>query len=871
VDSSLLDTPLAWKIWQMGASEIYLNGKLIQKLGVVSPDDEREVLFNPKENPYAFQFKGSTHQVLAIRYSFTKSNPYMNFFAFGNPCLNIQVTRMEDAIGKLLYDKSYKAFIEFGKVGFLLFLGLLHLFFYLSYPKQRTNLYYSLFLLTQAVGYFLAYFGFLPTGESTFLLHFSHNILWLTFLTWGNLAVYSYARQSRDTFFWMVVWGMLPVLLLSRWPYSWGGYFFPVYVGLAILNATRVSARGIKNNIPGSKLVFAGWLIYLVCFSLTYLLIYHVIGIPFSLNRVFLIDSIFHIGVIAEALPFSILLAMEYARTNRSLQASLIESELRRLEAEKMHELDKMKSHFFANLSHEFRTPLTLITGSVENLSNQEKVTAGQQAHYQLIHRNAERLLELINQLLDLSKLEAGKLQLHKQPGEVIASLQVLASSFASLFESKRITYWYNLPFEPFYAHFDSDKLEKILTNLLSNALKFTPADGKVVVSAVVLPQNAFWRNLQITVQDTGIGIATEGLSRIFDRFYQADPSTTRVHEGTGIGLALVKELVELHAGTIKAESTPGAGTTFVVTLPLEVAQPVAKPEKEPASKLAKEPGGEYAAALADPTGEPMDKTLISYRISVLVVEDNREVRRLIQQSLSHYYEVVEAENGLEGYHKALDRIPDLIISDVMMPELDGVTLCGKLKADERTSHIPVILLTAKADIESKLTGLQTGADDYLTKPFRLEELQVRVKNLIEGRRKLRERYSRSVTLEPTDVAVTSTDEKFLQKALAVLESNLSDSTFDVATFSKEIGMSRAHLHRKLTALIDQSPSDFIRTIRLKRAARLLEQQAGNVSEVAFQVGFNSLTYFTKCFREYHGQTPSGYAGKNSSLNESKQ
>jgi YesN/AraC family two-component response regulator len=227
----------------------------------------------------------------------------------------------------------------------------------------------------------------------------------------------------------------------------------------------------------------------------------------------------------------------------------------------------------------------------------------------------------------------------------------------------------------------------------------------------------------------------------------------------------------------------------------------------------------------------------------------------------------LEAENGLKGYEQALEVIPDLIISDVMMPGMDGVTLCKKLKTNEHTSHIPLILLTARADTESKISGLETGADDYLTKPFQIQELQVRVKNLIDSRRKLRERYSHSLTVEPTEVAVTSTDEKFLQKALAIIEANLSNTAFDVETFSKEIGMSRGHLHRKLTTLIDQSPSDFIRTIRLKRAAQLLDKQAGNVSEVAFQVGFNSLTYFTKCFREFYGKTPSEYVDKNSYLN----
>ncbi|CAN5921824.1 hypothetical protein BH24BAC1_BH24BAC1_40630 [soil metagenome] len=407
---------------------------------------------------------------------------------------------------------------------------------------------------------------------------------------------------------------------------------------------------------------------------------------------------------------------------------------------------------------------------------------------------------------------------------------------------------------------FEKDKLEKILSNLLSNACKFTASGGEAALAVAVERPNLVQAVLHISVTDTGVGIPAELAGRGFERFFQADASATRAHEGAGIGLALTRELVELHGGTIGVESRPGQGSTFRIVLPLPVAgQPEAEPiESGEEQRLLPE---QEAMLSADPVeGHQQEKPAGKDQPVVLVVEDNAELRHFVRESLPAEYARFEAADGNEGWEKALELLPDLIIGDVMMPGLDGVSLCQRLKSDVRTSHIALILLTAKADGESKLAGLETGADDYLTKPFRLEELQLRVQNLLESRRKLRERYSRSLTLQPAEVAVTSVDERFLQKVLEVVEQHLADPAFDVDVFSWETGMSRVHLHRKLKALTDQSPGELIRTFRLKRAASLLEQQHDNISEVAFAVGFNSLTYFTKCFREQYGQTPSAYA-----------
>jgi DNA-binding response OmpR family regulator/nitrogen-specific signal transduction histidine kinase len=532
---------------------------------------------------------------------------------------------------------------------------------------------------------------------------------------------------------------------------------------------------------------------------------------------------------------------------------------LKKLEAEKLHELDKAKSNFFTNISHEFRTPLTLISGAVELLDHPEKPVNNPKQELSLIKRNAARLLQLVNQLLDLSKLEAGKLQLEKHPGEITRFLKTIAGTFASQFGSKQITFFCDLPEDPLYLEFDPDKLEKVFSNLLINAFKFTPTGGQVRFSASVIAESDSGIQMQFRVKDNGIGIPAERVPHIFERFYQGDASVTRTFEGTGIGLALVKELTELHGGSIAVKSSPDSGTTFTVNLTLETVDRGKMAEfKKVETTIA--PGlqdnGIYDTDIYPPQGLISNNGALP---SVLIVEDNPDLRHFIAQNLQTLYHVLEAENGKEGYQLATAAMPDLIISDVMMPVMDGISLSDKVKNDERTSHIPLILLTARADSESKITGLETGADAYLTKPFEMKELKVRIHHLIEGRKKLREKFGRSLTLDPSEIAVSSFDEKFLTKAMAIMEENIMNADFDVEAFSREIGISRTNLHRKLKALTDHSATAFIRVFRLKRAMSLLEQNSGNISEVAYAVGFNSVSYFNKCFKKQFGKTPSDF------------
>jgi DNA-binding response OmpR family regulator/two-component sensor histidine kinase len=523
---------------------------------------------------------------------------------------------------------------------------------------------------------------------------------------------------------------------------------------------------------------------------------------------------------------------------------------LEKMTAEKLQEVDALKSNFFANLSHEFRTPLALIKATVGKLHS-APINAFE-SDYQLIDRQAGQMLDMINQLLDLSKLEAGKLILNPQPVELSGFLKDLAGSFVALFESHGLTFRYTLLLQPVWVNADGANLTRILSNLLTNAAKFTPAGGQVQFLVVLENLHSDAVNLRITVEDTGIGISAQQLPNIFDRFFQADSSLTRSYQGTGIGLALVKELVELHKGVIKVESTPGTGTIFTIQLPLPVVdQPHqhTTPQKihDVSAKGGDAVGGEY-------------KPVTGQKAQLLIIEDNADLRNFLVDSFASEYKTLAAGNGNDGLELALAHLPDLIISDIMMPEIDGVELCRRLKTDERTSHIPVILLTAKAGTKNKLEGLETGADDYLTKPFEREELLTRVKNLLAGRKLLRERFGRQLLVQPAEVSVTSADEKFLEKVFGLLEENLSNADFDVTAFSKEIGMSQTHLHRKLTALLGQSANELIRTFRLKRAASLLSQQHGNVSEIAFMVGFTNANYFSKCFRDQFSQTPTEYA-----------
>jgi two-component system, sensor histidine kinase ChiS len=526
--------------------------------------------------------------------------------------------------------------------------------------------------------------------------------------------------------------------------------------------------------------------------------------------------------------------------------------------AEHLSELDTLKTRFFANISHEFRTPITLILGPLKELYN-EADNEEQKSLLGTMMRNGQRLLRLVNQLLDLSRLEAGKLKIQASHTEVVQFLREIASSYESLAAQNKIRFSFYAEIEELHMSLDQEKIEKVVHNILSNAFKFTTENG--AVSLNLRADNN--QQAIISVSDTGIGIPSDQLNHVFDRFYQVDNSQTREYEGSGIGMALAKELVELHQGTITLESEFGKGSTFTVRLPLD-----------------KKYGPEEGAALGEASGErKFSNEIISERLRsafistsresaseaqsiLLIVEDNGDMRNYIARTLGEEYQIVEAKNGKEGMEKASELLPDLIISDIMMPEMDGYKLCELIKTKEITSHIPVILLTAKADQQSRITGLEQRADDYLLKPFEAEELRLIVRNHIEAQKKMREKFSKEITLEPKQISLNSLDEKFLQKVLAIIEAHIEDEDFSIEDFSHEAGYSRMQLYRKLTSLAGQTPSQFVRTIRLKRAAQMLTNKTDNVTQIAYSVGFNSLAYFSKCFKDQFGVTPGQFADK---------
>ncbi len=532
------------------------------------------------------------------------------------------------------------------------------------------------------------------------------------------------------------------------------------------------------------------------------------------------------------------------------------ELKMQKFESQKLKEVDTMKSRFFANISHEFRTPITLILGPLEKWI--AKITdAEAQKDFSLMRRNVQRLHRLINQLLDLSRIEAGKMELHPTTEDLVRLVNHYVQSFESQAKLKEVQLLFESRESHLLAQVDREKMENIIYNLISNALKFTPKNGKITVSVnsasgLNAPPNTPAR-IEIKVSDTGIGIPTDRLDKIFDRFYQVDDSYVREHEGSGIGLALTKELVELHSGEIFVNSAPGVGSVFTVLLPVGDVQEAAGSGEITADFAPKDADGSEPMLKCPESTPQKDNPL------VLIVEDNADLRTYIGEILQSNYRLIEAADGVDGYFQAQEKVPDLIISDVMMPKMDGFQLCAKLKTDEITSHIPIILLTARATKASKLEGLETGADDYLIKPFDAEELQVRIKNLITQRRQLRTRFSQKLLVEPHEIAVTSADERFLQWALNLIEENMADPEFNAEEFSRRIGLSRSQLHRKLDALTGQSTTEFIRAIRLKRAASLIKQGFGNISEIAFEVGFNHLSYFTECFRKEFGVNPKDY------------
>jgi len=893
LDSALLGQALALNMLQKGASEIYLDGQLLGSFGTVGTSAQTTRGLEPRYLALPFMLRTAGPHLLAVRYArFGAWPPPQGGFSLRvAPAGRLQAEQMRVMRLRSLH------LINITGTGVL---ALLHFFLFLFYRPRRANLYFSLYAGMLTATSLLVYFRATEMDVALLMglqLGFEvgtllNTILLLAFLysvcegylPWRWLALMLELRAVQ-----VGLWLWHPASQAQEWPQQ------PLLLVIFVLpwfDMLRVLVRALRRRQPGIGLVALGVLSTI-------------------LVQVFATYDVFHLwppgsspahaltmqfGFLLLPVCMSVYLARDFATTRRALEAQLRqveqlsaqalarETERRQLvnaqnerleatvgvrteeisqqnqtlaaqrdeisaQADQLRTLDQEKTRFFTNLTHEFRTPLTLMLGPAEHLlADTQDPATRQQAG--LIQRNAQRLLYLINQLLDLSRLEAGQQLLHPAPGEAVGFVRGLAGAFESLAEQRGIAYSFETDRPALWVAFDGDKLEKVILNLLSNAFKFTPSAGEVAVGLRWVEAAAPAR-LELTVRDTGRGIAAAHLPHVFDRFYQADASTTREHEGSGIGLALSKELVELHGGTLELASEPGRGTTAVVRLPLPLA-PAGSPELSTPAEAAAEVWSPATVAADAPVAQPAADAPL-----VLLVEDNADMRAYLRAVLGADYQLLEAAHGEAGVAAAREHLPDLVLSDAMMPRLDGYGVCRALKQDERTSHIPVVLLTARADLPSRVQGLDYGADAYLTKPFRRDELLAQLRNLILGRQQLQATYRRGLADPAPPTRPPTMEEAFLDRVRRAVEAALDDETLGVEGLSRELALSRTQFHRKLKALTGQAPGDFIRFVRLNRAHELLAAGAVTVAEAAYQVGYSNPSNFSTSFSRQFGYAPS--------------
>ncbi|MEM6347228.1 MAG: two-component regulator propeller domain-containing protein [Bacteroidota bacterium] len=524
--------------------------------------------------------------------------------------------------------------------------------------------------------------------------------------------------------------------------------------------------------------------------------------------------------------------------------------QLEKITKQKQEEAYQTKLRFFTNITHEFRTPLTLIIGPLQDLIATQELSAKVQKQLYAVERNAQRLLSLVNQLLDFRKLEAEHRQVEAAQGNFVRFLREVYLSFLGLAQRQDISYQFDTEAEEYLLWYDRDKMEKVFYNLLSNAFKFTPRGGQI---SVIIRRKG--NNLEVKIKDTGPGIAPDLHEQIFERFFERSAKQQNT-DGIGIGLAYTRQLLELHSAQIEIQSDGKTGSTFLVRIPM------GKAHFDPMDLLNDFRNSEDSSHYPTLTPAPLkgSKAQTTSEATILVVEDNPEVRAYIEQIFAGEYRLLLAENGVEGYTLAREQLPDLIISDVMMPKMDGISFCTQIKTDLNTSHIPVLLLTARTAMIFRIEGLETGADDFITKPFSSQELRLKVRNQLKVRHLLWDRFARTRDFNPKEVSVTTADERFLSNLMDTCEKQLGNPDFNMESFADELAVSRPLLFSKVKALTGQTPNNFLKSIRLKRAVQLLEKGGLGISEIAYLVGFRDPRYFSKVFQKEHRMTPSEYA-----------
>lgn len=552
------------------------------------------------------------------------------------------------------------------------------------------------------------------------------------------------------------------------------------------------------------------------------------------------------------------------AEQEKAEAKQLLEQE--RKEAERLHELDMLKIKFLTNLSHEFRTPISLIMGPVDTLISEEKFESGSK-HLFMIKRNARRLLNLVNQLLDFRKMEEQELRLSLSDGELISFIKDVSELFKDLSSRKNISLIFESKLHYFNTSFDHDKLERILFNILSNAFKFTHGGGTIKVE--VEKENGISATADsgiiVKISDTGIGIPADKKEKIFNRFFQGDANASVLNQGSGIGLSITKEFVKMHGGSISVVSEQGKGSSFLIKFPFtsdkfaekaidSLLVPIAIEQQSEDNIVESEPAISVSEEISEPGGAgKLDMPI------VLLVEDNDDFRFYLKDNLKSFYRVYEASNGKEGWQKALAHHPQIIVSDISMPFMDGIELCNKVKADKRTSHIPIILLTALTGEEEQIRGLQTGANDYMTKPFNFEILNAKIKNLLVLNRTLKDTYTKQIKVQAPELVIESQGDILLNKVMLYLEENLNNPKLSVEDLSRHVGMSRVSLYHKILELTGQSPVEYIRSVKLEKAAVLLEKSDLNVAQISYMVGFATPNYFAKSFKSRFNMQPSEY------------
>lgn len=872
IKKSATNPVTTWSLYinQDGASEIFFDGQKVAALGKIGNSRETTV---PKRDPFLsipLAITDTLPHLLAIRYS-NYHHYFKNFVGFQAWIGDLQAMNSKQKADQRFFDYLLMS----GSA--MLILVLLHLLLYFFYPKQKTNLYYSLFVTGTALTLFIRYEAVVTRDPGMQLLLYKLFSVCISIMPL-LFALLLYHLSGKK----------MPALRLSV--IACVTVLFSVFYFIGEQNLLAInSISGSLNNvfmllvlIDGLWLVYKSirqgnkrlWLIWIGIFItvISSILVGANIFLFFSFRQVMT-----GMAIICLVMPvaFSIYIAMEVASTNRLLEkqldenkrlandnlakeiekTKLISEQAEQLEktvlqrtaqvreqAAKLQEMDAAKSRFFVNLTHEFKTPLTLIINPAKELLDEnDKETI--RAHAGFILQNSERLLQLINQLLDLSRLENGQMTLHYQNIDLVNWLQVFVGQFTSLADYKRCRISFAPEMDTMLVKTDIDKLEKIVQNLVTNAIKFNKPEGLVEVWLSSGQQDS----IEIGVRDNGIGIAAEKLPYIFDRFYQADLSDNRTREGTGIGLALVKELTSLMNGSVEVSSEETRGTCFVIRLPyLNAESPV-------------EADAVLLQVSQSINSIPLTKTGndISRNETILIVEDNDQLRGFMEITLRDQFHIILAANGSEGIDMALDQIPDLIITDLMMPGKNGYELCAALKQDERSSHIPIIMLTAKTDQASRIEGISIGADAYLAKPFDKTELLAQIGNLIRTRKQLREKYSKENRWLTDRSSLPSIEQDFLDRVYGAIDRRLDDVGFSAEELGREINLGRTQLHRKLKGLIDQGPGDLIRTVRMQRAHDLLEKKVATVAEVSYMVGYGNPANFSTSFARHFGYPPS--------------